>query len=180
MEQQLVSVLSLSGSLSLSLSPSTPREHLLHHCSATINSSVQISCKRPKQTSGLTSAPQHTHVQVTQVQTSSETAHALAESPSNTHWTTLYWYLLRDLDGNRQAQPRFVFDLIAADISTCFSNLVPSKNGSADVNLFNDKLLMSLSTLWFTSVLFTSLHGEAPQGTCTLTPVLSAPSKRTG
>lgn len=50
----------LSLSLSLAVSPSPP-ERLLHHCSATINSSVQISCKLPKQTSALTSAPQHTH-----------------------------------------------------------------------------------------------------------------------
>lgn len=34
-------------SLSLAVSLSPP-EHLLHHCSATINSSVQISCKLPK------------------------------------------------------------------------------------------------------------------------------------
>lgn len=33
---------------------SSPPEHLLHHCSATFNSSVQISCKHPKQT-------RHTH-----------------------------------------------------------------------------------------------------------------------
>lgn len=48
-----------------------------------------------------------------------------------------------------------------------FSNSAPSKNGRADVSLFNDKLLMCLSTPWFTSVLFTSPHySEAPQGTC--------------
>lgn len=45
----------------LSFSPPPTPKHLLHHCSATINSSAQISCKLPKQTSVATSAPQCTH-----------------------------------------------------------------------------------------------------------------------
>lgn len=54
MEQQLFSALSI-----FFLTPPPP-DHLLHHCSATTNSSAQISCKLPIQTSAsLASAPRH-------------------------------------------------------------------------------------------------------------------------
>lgn len=171
MEKQLLSSVSPSRRL-------PPPEHLLHHCSTTINSSVQISCKLPKQTSVPTSAPQHTHTHRSPKFRPPYEQHTLPESLSNT-LTILYWYPRHDLDGNRQAQPLCVLDLTAADRNACFP-VFPSKNGSADANLVNDKLLMSLSTAWFTPVWFTSFHGDTLLPTCTLTPMLSALSKWTG
>ena len=135
----LASSLSLSLSVSVSLAVSlSPPERLLHHCSATINSSVQISCKLPKQTSVLTSAPQHTHThrspkfrppqkQHTHTHTNTHRPHTLLESLSHTHRTMQYWYLLDDPDGNRQTLPPRVFDLIAADINTHFLIQCPPK-----------------------------------------------------
>lgn len=124
----------LSLSLSLAVSPSPP-ERLLHHCSATINSSVQISCKLPKQTSALTSAPQHTHTRRSpkfrpprKQHTYKHThTHARSRSPRHTRRTMPYWYLLDDPDRSRQTLPPRVFDLIAADINTRFLIQCPPK-----------------------------------------------------
>lgn len=127
-------------SLAFSLSLSLPSEHLLHHCSATINSSVQISCKLPKQTSVLTSAPQHTHI---------HTGHPSIDLLGNNTHTPRVAVLI-SAPWSRWKQTHT--DSICVWPNSCwhkylFSNSVPSKNGSADVRLFNDKLLMSLSTL---------------------------------
>lgn len=52
------------------------------------------------------------------------------------------------------------------EVTRCTAPRKPPEHGSTDASVFNDKLLMSLSTPRFTSVLFTSPHyGEGPRGT---------------
>lgn len=150
MEQQLFSALSI-----FFLTPPPP-EHLLHHCSATTNSSAQISCKLPIQTSAsLASAPRHMLA---------HKGHTSADLPRNNTYPPRVAV---------QHARRCCIDIcsmicIETDrASVCvwpnscwrerlLLNSTPSKNGTADVHQLNDKLLICFSTLLFTSVLFRS------------------------
>lgn len=126
-----------------------PPEVLLHQCSATINSSLQISSKLPEQTSMLAPAPGHTvH---THTRSHKHIPPQIQTHPPQDHcptlWRLLHRHLPPDLNRNTDWASLCVWPNNCWHKDMPYNSAAASKMKAAAVNLLNDRLLMSLSTL---------------------------------